>query len=220
VASRRDIIPRDRAIQDLAADGWTPVRIAVKLGLTIPIVQSVLRKQAKLERDVASDRERKRRRQLVDLADFVVQRPLPERLETLRDAWLEAAGLALVRLTDPEGGSQLDLQTASTATRRAMDIDRHLATGNALPEVFPDGDEARRRVVLQAWWSAARAGSPTASRYLAQALGVRDARQQTIELVWADQLPQLPQLPGGADGQVADLPPGEAPAPGGDPRLH
>jgi hypothetical protein len=133
--------------------------------------------------------------------------PLPadplERLRAIRDGWLDLAAGRLARLVDPGGRvSTQDAVQAGIASQRAVEIQRHLdahAARAPLPLDLPDGDEERRRVVLQAWWSAARAGSPTASRYLAQALGVRDARQQTIELVWGD---QLPQLPGGADGST------------------
>lgn len=135
------------------------------------------------------------------------------------NAWLDIADKsqgAIISVLDavdkdgspqPKGSPQLSIQ-AGIATQRAKELAEMLDKTRDLPSILPEDDEAARQAVKQAWYSAARHGSPTASRHLALALGMRAAATQPVVVTFE------------RPSDEEDIPPSAPKAPATDPRLH
>ena len=165
-------------VVDLKSEGWGATKIAKKLNIGRASVYRILR-----EHTAADD---------PPMPPTVSPRALPsdprDRLEAIRDAWIDLALKRLERLLDETSKDNTqDAIQAGIASQRAVECQKYLDQGKGLPETLPEDDDAARRAVMQAWWLTARGGGQTSARHLAGALGIRTIRQQPISISYADE---------------------------------
>lgn len=179
----------DQGVRDLKAAGFTISEIAEKLGVSKRRVNLALAPVGGALRNTVLARERRRAES--ELKAYVLEAAKHDpryRLAVIRDLWLVVAELTLRRLEADSQADKFECLQAATATKRAMEITDWLEAQAGLPADLPADDDARREVVTTAWWRAARAGSPAAARQLADAVGVRSATVQAIEIRYADEV--------------------------------
>lgn len=162
-------LQRQLVVSQLIEEGWSRKEIAKKLGIS----------PATVSRDAG-------RAARWSLPPGMSPRGLPEdpvsRLEAIRDGWLTVVEKSQRKLIEEDSASTQLAVIAGIGTQRALECHERLSEGAGLPDDLPDDDDEKRAVVLRAWWQAARRRSPSAIRQLAEALGLKTASEQDVEL--------------------------------------
>ena len=177
---------KEELVCQLLEDGWSRKAIARKLGIHRNTVSRMAMKAAAREYPPS-------------ISPASIPKDPEARLAALRDGWLGIAEKSQELMTEKPTATQHAIM-GGIATQRALELHEKLG-GSGLPETLPEDDEEKRRVVLAAWWRAARRGSTNAVRHLAEALGLKSAQEQNIELFFErptteeDPAPSAPPVP-------------------------